>query len=132
MSNFKKNLAGLLFMLLFLCLYLPADSGAEDYPASLPGTYRNLSFNVDGAGGAQRFMPALVLYPDHQYAWGREKGRWEIENNTLKLSGRPAWGGATINKSGQLVFEFVKEGKHYTVTMYRAGDATNSQVRSYA
>lgn len=122
MPKVGKYALYLLFMLLFLCISLLAG-WAEENPASLPGTYRNLSFNVDGAGGAQRFMPALVLYPDHQYTWGREKGRWSIENGRLKLSERPAWGGAVINKSGQLVFEFVKEGKHYTVTMYRAGDA---------
>lgn len=122
MPNAGKNISGLLFMLLFLCISLPAG-WAEDYPASLPGTYRNLSFNVDGAGGAQRFMPALVLYTDHKYTWGKEKGLWSIENYRLKLSERPAWGNAVINKSGQLVFEFVKEGKNYTVTMYRAGDA---------
>ena len=123
MPNIRKNISAPLFILLFLCISLPAG-WAEENPASLPGTYRNLSFNVDGAGGAQRFMPALVIYPDMQYTWGKEKGRWSIENDRLKLSERPAWGSAAINKSGQLVFEFVKEAKHYTVTMYRAGDAT--------
>ncbi len=108
-----------------LCLFAlfasRAVETAED--ASLPGTYRNLSFNVDGAGGAQRTMAPLVLLPTHKYTWGREQGQWSLHDKKLRLDQRPAWGDATINADRQLRFEFTKDGKRFTVTMYRAGDA---------
>jgi predicted methyltransferase len=98
----------------------PAEPTAA---ASLAGAYRNLSFNVDGAGGAQRTMPALVLYPSQRYTWGQEKGVWHLHEKKLRLDQRPAWGDATVTAGGQLVFEFTKDGKRFTVTMYRADDA---------
>ncbi|MHB8520108.1 MAG: class I SAM-dependent methyltransferase [Limisphaerales bacterium] len=105
-------------------LVLAAD--AADDSSSLPGTYRNLGFNVDGAGGAQRLMAPLVLLPDHTYTWSKEKGHWDLVNEKLRLSERPAWGDAAVNRDRQLIFEFTRDNKHFTVTMYRAGDAPGS------
>lgn len=116
------------FSLLFLAL-VPALVRGEDAPADsidpekLPGTYRNLSFNVDGAGGAMRTMAPLTLFKGGKYTWSKEEGQWTIEAGKLRLSARPAWGDATVNKDQQIIFEFTRDGKRFTVTMYRAGNA---------
>lgn len=118
-----RTSARALFTVLFL---LAGASQAQD--ASWAGTYRNLSFNVDGAGGAQRPMRPLILFPDGRYTWGEESGTWSIQGGKLRLSERPAWGDATVNRDRQLLFEFTKDGKGYAVTMYRADDAPKASA----
>ncbi|MBI2192958.1 MAG: hypothetical protein HYU36_13340 [Planctomycetes bacterium] len=109
--------------LLLFPLAGPIRAEGETKDISVTGLYRNLSFNVDGAGGAQRNMSPLILYPDSQYTWGKEKGRWSLREGRLVLSGRPGWGEGRVNKDRQILFEFVRDEKQFTVTMYRAGDA---------
>lgn len=113
------NPAAIVFAFAFCLADHAADSAR---PRLLHGTYRNRSFNVDGAGGAQRSMAPLILFADDRYTWGQETGRWSLQNGSLRLSERPAWGNAAISRDGELIFEFKKEGRRYTVTMYRAGD----------
>lgn len=91
--------------------------------AGIEGTYRNLSFNVDGAGGSQRFMAPLVICGNGSYTWSQEAGSWS-GSGAISFSGRPTWGAAADNGDGTLAFHFFKDGKEYYVTMYRAGDAT--------
>ena len=68
-------------------------------------------------------MAPLVRLPTHKYTWSREQGQWSMHAKKRRLDQRPAWGDATINADRQLRFEFTKDGKRFTVTMYRAGEA---------
>ena len=87
----------------------------------IAGTYANLSFNVDGAGGQNRLMPRLELKADSTYRWGRESGTYEFRDGKILLSGSyAAWGPGKVDKDRKIWFEFTKNGKHYAVTMYRA------------
>lgn len=98
-----------------------AVSCPQDAPASVAGTYANLSFNVNGMGGQNRFMSRLALHKDGKYEWGKEKGAYEYRGGNVYLSGSyAAWGPGKIDKDHKIWFEFTKNGKHYTVTMYRA------------
>jgi precorrin-6B methylase 2 len=105
------------------CLVAPGRAAEAPRIESPVGTYRNLSFNVDGAGGAQRLMAPLILSPNQRYSWGKELGSWSVREGKVRLSERPSWGDAKVNADRQLLFEFTKDAKHYTVTMYRSGDA---------
>jgi hypothetical protein len=49
---------------------------------------------------------------------GSEKGKWTYTGNVLSLSGRA--GAGQTNADGKLVFEYDLQGKHYTMTLYRA------------
>jgi hypothetical protein len=105
--------------LLVLLLHTALGTTAEA-PADVAGTYANLSFNVDGAGGQNRLMPRLVLASDHTYKWGRESGTYEYRDGKVYLSGSyAAWGPGRVDKDYKIWFEFTKQGKRYTVTMYR-------------
>ncbi len=106
------------------CLAMPGSpQGARDSPAGVAGTSANLSFNVDGAGGQNRLMPRLELHADKTYKWGRESGTYEFREGKVRFSGSyAAWGPGRLDKDGKLWVEFTKNGKHYTVTMYRVGE----------
>lgn len=100
-----------------------AGVALADAPAKVAGTYANLSFNVDGAGGQNRLMPRLELRADGSYRWGRESGRFEYREGKIYLSGSYAvWGPGRLDKDMKIWFEFTKQGKHYTVTLYRVAD----------
>lgn len=89
-------------------------------PASVVGTYANLSYNVDGAGGQNRLMPRLELRADGRYQWGREAGTYEYKAGKVRLSGSyAAWGPGSIDDDHRIRFEFVRGGKKFTVTMGR-------------
>jgi len=99
---------------------LGARAEEKGPPASVVGTYRNLSFNVNGAGGQNRLMPGLELRDDHTYQWGRESGKYEYRDGRVSLSGSyAAWGPGKVDPDSRIRFEFTKNGKHFTVTMYR-------------
>lgn len=92
---------------------------ASSAPA-LAGTYANLSFNVDGMGGQNRLMPRLELRRDQTYRWGRESGNWQLRDGKLYFSGTYAsWGPGYVDQDRRIWFQFTKNGKHFTVTMYR-------------
>lgn len=111
------RLARYVVVVLILRAMLAAAASA---PADVAGTYANLSFNVDGAGGQNRLMPRLELHSDGTYNWGRESGKYEYRAGEVTLSGSyAAWGPGRVNKDYQIRFEFTKQGKRYTVTMYR-------------
>ena len=98
-----------------------ADSGPQNAPAGVVGTYANLSFNVNGMGGQNRLMPRLTLHKDGKYGWGNQEGTYEYRDGEVYLSGSYAgWGPGKVDKDYKIWFEFTKNGKHYTVTMYRA------------
>lgn len=119
-----KNFSYGLVILALGCLATPGRvRGAQDSPAGVVGTYANLSFNVDGAGGQNRLMPRLELHGDKTYTWGREAGTYEYREGKVRLSGSyPAWGSGRVDKDGKIWFEFTKNGKHYTATMYRVAE----------
>ena len=96
-------------------------SSSQAPPASVAGTYANLSFNVNGAGGQNRLMPRLALHKDGNYEWGKEKGNYEYRDGMVYLSGSYApWGPGKVDIDYKIWFKFTKNGKNYTVTMYRA------------
>jgi hypothetical protein len=96
---------------------------ANDASQGVVGTYANLSFNVDGAGGQNRLMPRLDVRADGTYHWGRESGTYKYTGGKLQLSGSyAAWGPGRVDKDRKIWFEFTKGGKHFTVTMYRVAD----------
>ncbi|GEM_PF-3575034 len=95
---------------------------AQAPPANVAGTYANLSFNVDGYGGANRGMSWLYLLSNGTYIWGREQGTYSCRGGMLYLSGSySAWGPGRIDADMKIWYEFNKSGKKYTVTMYRRG-----------
>lgn len=97
-----------------------SNSPSNAAPANVAGTYANLSFNVDGAGGQNRSMPRLDLDADKTYTWGKESGTYEYREGRIYLSGsHAAWGPGRVDSDFKIWFEFTKQGKHYTVTMYR-------------
>ncbi|HEV2176576.1 MAG TPA: hypothetical protein VGW33_05160 [Terriglobia bacterium] len=90
---------------------------------SVVGTYANLSFNVNGAGGQNRLMPRLELHADGTYRWGSESGTYQYRGGKLYLSGsHSSWGPGRVDQDMKIWFDFTKGGKHFTVTMYRAAD----------
>jgi hypothetical protein len=110
-------------VLISLTLVLAAKGQAANAPASVAGTYANLSFNVDGAGGQNRLMPRLELRADQTYRWGRESGTYEYRDGRIYLSGSySSWGPGRVDEDGKIWFEFTKGGKRYTVTMYRVSE----------
>ena len=112
----KTRLARVLALVAIGCVTIVAK---EEHP-SVAGTYANLSFNVDGAGGQNRSMPRLELSRDKTYRWGRESGTYEFSEGKVYLSGSyAAWGPGRVDKDSKIWFEFRKNGKRYTVTMYR-------------
>ncbi len=109
--------------ILVILTLLAATLAAKDGPAGLVGTYANLSFNVDGAGGQNRLMPRLELRADYAYRWGRETGTYEYRDGRVYLSGSYAsWGPGRVDKDSKIWFEYRKNGKLYTVTMYRVSE----------
>lgn len=107
-------------MLGVMILLVGATARTEQAGAGIAGTYANLSFNVDGIGGQNRLMPRLELNADSIYRWGRESGTYEYRDGKILLSGSYAsWGPGKVDKDYKIWFEFTKNGKHYTVTMYR-------------
>ena len=110
------------FVVVTVLVLIGAMSAAEA-PASVAGTYANLSFNVDGAGGQNRLMPRLELRADGAYRWGRESGTYEYREGKVTLSGSYAsWGPGRVDEDLKIWFEFTKQGKQYAVTMYRVSD----------
>lgn len=96
---------------------------ASDASQNVVGTYANLSFNVDGAGGQNRLMPRLAIRAGGTYQWGRESGTYQFRDGKLRLSGSyAAWGAGRVDKDRKIWFEFTRGGKHFTVTMYRMAD----------
>jgi hypothetical protein len=105
--------------LLVLCVCSPLLK-ARDASGSVVGTYANLSYNVDGAGGQNRFMPRLEVRAGGTYQWGRESGTYQYRDGKIYFSGSyTAWGPGRVDKDMKIWFEFTKGGKHFTVTMYR-------------
>jgi hypothetical protein len=114
--------ARIVLCLLMLWGCCPALGASEGSP-NIVGTYANLSFNVDGAGGQNRLMPRLELRTDGTYRWGRESGTYKFHDGEVRLSGSyAAWGPGRVDKDRKIWFAFTKGGKHFTVTMYRTGD----------
>lgn len=123
-SRFVSPLVAFLLGFCVVLLARPAQAAVSE--SVLVGTYRNLSFNVDGVGGADRLMRPLILFSNHTYTWGQEQGTWTLSGDKLSFSERPTWGDGTVNLDLQIQFVFVKGGKHFTVTMYHADDATGT------
>lgn len=115
------------FARILLCLVILGAPGlglqASETGQGIVGTYANLSFNVDGAGGQNRLMPRLEIHADATYRWGRESGTYQYRGGNLYFSGSyTAWGPGRVDKDRKIWFEFTKGGKHFTVTMYRVAD----------
>ncbi|HEV2495341.1 MAG TPA: hypothetical protein VG204_19970 [Terriglobia bacterium] len=65
-------------------------------------------------------MPRLELRRDQTYRWGRESGTFQFRVERLYFSGSyAAWGPGYVDKDRRIWFQFSKNGKHFTVTMYR-------------
>jgi hypothetical protein len=113
----KRRAVGLGFLILLVGATRQTVLPGE----GIAGTYANLSFNVDGLGGQNRLMPRLELNADNTYGWGRESGTYEYRDGKVYLSGPYGhWGPGRVDKDYKIWFEFTKNGKQYTVTMYRA------------
>lgn len=110
-------------MCLVILWAFPRVLKASGAPQGVVGTYANLSYNVDGAGGQNRFMPRLEVHADATYHWGRESGTYQYRDGKIFFSGSyNAWGPGRVDKDRKIWFEFTKGGKHFTVTMYRVAD----------
>ena len=121
-SKSGMNRAGMVF---FLAMLGASSVGlqAQDKSQSVVGTYANLSYNVDGAGGQNRLMPRLEILAGSTYHWGRESGTYQYRSGKLYFSGSySTWGPGRVDKDRKIWFEFTKGGKHFTVTMYRVAD----------
>jgi hypothetical protein len=117
MTKHRAVIAGALMLLVgATALTSPAGAG-------ITGTYANLSFNVDGMGAQNRLMPRLELNADNTYRWGRASGTYTYGEGKVLLSGSyVAWGPGRVDKDYKIWFAFTKNGKHYTVTMYRVSE----------
>ena len=87
---------------------------------AVPGIYAGLFFKADGVKLQDSTLPWLKLNPDGTYQWGGEKGTYKIHSGGLGFSGmHAAWGSGKVENDGEIYFDFVKEGKHYTAKMFR-------------
>ncbi len=89
----------------------PALAGAAD----VAGAYRCWSRNVGGAGGPCRTAPALVLRPDGTYSESSAHGTYLVRGDQLVLSASTVRGAGRL-EGNRIVFEYVHNGLHHTVT----------------
>ena len=91
---------------------------------SSSGKYRCWSMNVGGYGGGRCTSPALLLNSNGTYVMGSEKGTYSTKGNQLILSQSKIRGPGRFQENGnQIVFEYAYNGKNYTITYLRLGDA---------
>lgn len=89
-------------------------------PQEVPGIYAGLFFKADGVKLQDCTPPWLKLNADGTYHWGGESGTYDINSGELGFSGiHSAWGSGKVENNGEISFDFEKEGKRYTVKMFR-------------
>ena len=114
-----KNALKLFVLGVLLAAAVPA-AALSNTPEEIPGVYASLFFKADGVNLQGLAVPWLKLNPDGTYHWGQESGTYEIISGALDFNGlHSVWGSGNIDKSGEISFDFVKEGKRYTVKMFR-------------
>lgn len=103
-------------VILGAALVPPSVSAQAPDPGLVPGTYRCASYNVSGAGGSCRTMPALVLHPDGTYTHSSTRGRWSVRGDRLVLSESTVWGAGTVLGRDTVRFEYDYRDRRHTVT----------------
>ncbi|MFM8552568.1 MAG: hypothetical protein ACKOCD_09750 [Nitrospiraceae bacterium] len=111
-----------LSLALLLCFLLASLSSAASEPSasspSLVGTWGCQSvYGGPFTGRACPTWPQLSLHEDGTYAWGSEKGTWEVNAQQLHLSGRTGTG--HLDENGKLIVEYEVKGTQYRQTLFR-------------
>ena len=89
------------------------------------GMYATLSIRVDGGESQNSAVPWLQLFSDNKYQWGRDSGTFSYKKGgALSFDGLYAsWGQGRMDAEGNITFDFVKDGKHCAVKMFRVATA---------
>lgn len=119
-----KNMLRLLVSLILFVGAAPAAALWVLPQQEVPGVYAGLFFKADGVKLQDCTMPWLKLNADGTYHWGGESGTYEVNSGELGFSGmHSTWGVGKLENKGEISFVFVKEGKRYTVKMFRVSSA---------
>ena len=110
----------LMASLVFFAMVTPALATWYLPQQAVPGIYAGLFFKADGVKLQDTTLPWLKLNPDGTYQWGGENGTYKIHSSGVDFSGvHASWGAGKMESDGEIYFEFIKEGKRYTVKMFR-------------
>lgn len=84
--------------------------------ATLSGSYRCWSFNVDGAGG-RCTSPPIVFSGGGAYSMSSESGNYTVSGSSVTLSESKIRGVGTLSEDkAQLAFHYFLSGKEYYIT----------------
>ena len=117
--------AAIALAVLLAPLAVSRAGAAQAYTAaSLSGTYRCWSYNVQGAGRSC-VSPPIALNADGTYSMSSERGTWKVSGDRVLLSESKQRGPGRLREEGrQIVFQFTYNGRQHTMTYLRQGGAS--------